>query len=156
MPQYTIKLEKQEVKNLESIIQKGKHSAQDFRTAYILLACDKGEHSKDKKITNNVICKILRIDECTITRIKKKFIKEGFDAVLQRRPSSQSYKRKFDKDLLAKLIALCDSMPPDNLRKWSYRRLESKMIELGYVKSISHATIWNVLKKMNVSLEYKR
>lgn len=39
---YTIKLTKHEVEELKGIINKGSHTSQTFRVAYILLNCDEG------------------------------------------------------------------------------------------------------------------
>jgi len=152
MIQYTIKLKKTEVEELQNIINKGKHSTQAYRAAYILLNCDKGDYSKDKTITNAEISKILIIGDRTINRIKKKFIEEGFENVLERRPSSQNYKRKIDGDLEAKLVTLCCSKPPKGYAKWSLRLLADKMVELNYVDYISHVSVGEVLKKTNLNL----
>ena len=89
MARYTIKLSKSEVGDLTAIINKGKHKSQAFRSAYILLNCDKGAYAQNPSATNKEIAKFLMVGERTIDRIKKKFIEEGFDGVLQRRPSSQ-------------------------------------------------------------------
>ena len=56
---YTIKLSQTEVEELTAIIKKGSHTSQAFRSAYILLNCDKGEYSANREITNAEICKIL-------------------------------------------------------------------------------------------------
>ena len=114
--------------------------------------CDKGEYSKDKTITNAEICKILRVGERTIDRIKKKFIEEGFEEVLERRPSSQNYVKKIDGDLEAKIVTLCCSQPPKGYAKWSLRLIAEKIVELQYVDYISHVSISKVLKKTNLSL----
>lgn len=131
------------------IINKGSHTSQTFRTAYILLNCDEGKYSE--KITNEQISKVLKVGMRTIDRVKKKFIEEGFDAVLERRPTSRVYDKKMDGDTEAKLIALCCSEPPKGYAKWSLRLLADKMVELKYVESITHVTVGNVLKKMNLS-----
>ncbi len=149
---YTIKLSQDEVAELNQIISKGSHTTQAFRAAYILLNCDKGDFSKDTKITNAEISKILRIGDRTIDRVKKKFIEEGFDSVLERRPSSQNYVKKVDGDLEAKIAHLCCSKPPDGFAKWSLRLLADKIVELQYIDYISHVTISKVLKKTNLSL----
>ncbi|WP_394767412.1 hypothetical protein [Ferruginibacter sp.] len=47
---YKIKLNKSEVEELQIIINKGSHTSQTFRAAYILLNCDEGEYSD--KVTN--------------------------------------------------------------------------------------------------------
>ena len=150
MIRYTIKLTKDEVGELYSIINKGSHSSQTFRTAYILLNCDEGEYAE--KITNEQISKVLKVGMRTIDRVKKKFIEEGFEGVLDRRPTSRVYETKSDGDVEAKLVALCCSEPPKGFAKWSLRLLADKMVELEYVESISHVTVRSVLKKTSLSL----
>jgi transposase len=149
---YTIRLSKFEVEELNKVISKGSHTSQAFRAAYILLNCDKGEFSENTEITNAEICKILKVGERTIDRVKKKFIEEGFESVLDRRPSPQNYTKKVDGDIEAKLVTLCCSEPPEGFAKWSLRLLADKMVELNYIDYISHVTVREVLKKTNLSL----
>jgi len=152
MVHYTIKLKKTEIEELQKIINKGKHSTQAYRASYILLNSDKGDYSTDKSITNAEICRILRIGDRTIDRVKKKFIEEGFEKVLERRPSSQSYVKKIDGDLEAKIVTLCCSQPPEGYSKWSLRLIADKLVELNYVEYISHVSVSKVLKKTNLNL----
>ena len=150
MIRYTIRLTKNEVEELMSIINKGSHTSQTFRTAYILLNCDEGRYSE--KVTNEQISKVLKVGMRTVDRVKKKFIEEGFESSLERRLTSRIYESKTDGDVEAKLITLCCSEPPKGFAKWSLRLLANKMIELNYVESISHVTVRSVLKKTNLSL----
>jgi transposase len=150
MIRYTIKLTKSEVDELMDIINKGSHTSQTFRTAYILLNCDQGKHSE--KVTNEQISKVLKVGMRTIDRVKKKFVEEGFEASLERRPSQRLYDLKMDGDTEAKLVTLCCSDPPKGFAKWSLRLLSDKMVELKYVESISHVTVRSILKKTNLSL----
>ena len=152
MVHYTIKLSKSEAEELNKVINKGSHTSQAFRAAYILLNCDKGECSENAEITNAEICKILKVGERTIDRVKKKFIVEGFESVLERRPSVQNYTKKVDGDIEAKLVSLCCSEPPKGFAKWSLRLLADKMVELNYVEYLSHVSVREVLKKTNLSL----
>ena len=147
---YTIKLTKSEVEELHVIINKGSHTSQTFRAAYILLNCDVGKYSD--KVTNEQISKVLKVGMRTIDRVKKQFIEEGFEAVLERRLSTRVYEGKADGDMEAKLVTLCCSEPPKGFSKWSLRLLADKMVELNYVESISHVTVRTVLKKMNLNL----
>lgn len=147
---YTIKLTKSEVEELKAIISKGSHTSQTFRAAYVLLNCDEGKYSE--KVTNEQIAQVLKIGMRTIDRIKKKFVEEGMDATLERRPSSRIYERKVDGDIEAKLVSLCCSEPPKGFAKWSLRLLADKMVELKYIDSISYVTVREVLKKTNLSL----
>ena len=135
MIRYNIKLTKPEVVELMRIINKGSHTSQTFRTAYILLNCDEGNYSQ--KVTNEQVSKVLKVGMRTIDRVKKKFIEEGLEASLERRPTSRIYDRKTDGDLEAKLVTLCCSDPPKGYSKWSLRLLADKMVELKYVKHFS-------------------
>ena len=107
MIRYTIKLTKAEVDELQAIINKGSHTSQTFRTAYILLNCDEGDYSE--KVPNKQISKVLKVGMRTIDRVKKKFIEEGFESVLERRPTRRIYETKLDGDVEAKLVTLCCS-----------------------------------------------
>ena len=149
MIRYTIKLTKAEVDELQAIINKGSHTSQTFRTAYILLNCDEGDYSE--KVPNEQISKVLKVGMRTIDRVKKKFIEEGFESVLERRPTRRIYETKLDGDVEAKLVTLCCSEPPKGFAKWSLRLLADKMVELNYVESISHVTVRSVLKKTNLN-----
>ena len=150
MIRYRIKLTKSEVEELMSIINKGSHTSQTFRTAYILLNCDEGKYSE--KVINEEISKVLKVGMRTIDRVKKKFIEDGFEACLERRPTTRVYDRKTDGETEAKLVTLCCSEPPKGFAKWSLRLLADKMVELKYVESISHVTVGSVLKKTNLNL----
>lgn len=149
MIRYTIKLTKTEVEELRVTINKGSHTSQTFRVAYILLNCDEGKYSD--KVTNGQISKVLKVGMRTIDRVKKKFMEEGFEASLERRTGSRVYEKKTDGDVEAKLVSLCCSEPPKGYAKWSLRLLADKMVELNYVESISHVTVRSVLKKTNLN-----
>ena len=150
MIRYTVKLTEGEVSELQDIINKGSHTSQTFRTAYILLNCDEGDYSE--KVTNEQISKVLKVGMRTIDRVKKRFVEEGFEETLERRPTRRKYSIKVDGDMEAKLVSLCCSEPPTGFAKWSLRLLADKMVELNYAESISYVTVGNVLKKMNLSL----
>ncbi len=145
MAKYKVTLTREERDELMSIISKGKHTSQRFRNAYVLLNCDEGEFSD--KATNAEINKILKVGMRSIDRIKKRFVEEGFDAVLERKPTTREYERKTDGDLEARLIALSCSEPPEGHARWSLRLLADKLVELEIVDSISHETVRTVLKK---------
>lgn len=147
MAKYKVTLTKEESEELMSIINKGKHTSQKYRNAYILLNCDQGEHSE--KVTNAQISKILKVGMRTIDRVKKRFVEEGFEAILERKPPDREYERKADGDFEAHLIALSCSDPPEGYARWSLRLLADKVVELKYVESISYETVRRTLKKTN-------
>lgn len=151
MAKYIIHLTKSEREELMAIINKGSHTSQTFRSAYILLNCDEGRYSE--KITNEQISKVLKIGMRTIDRVKRRFIEEGLEETLERKATSRVYEAKADGEVEAKLIALCCSKPPKGQAKWSLRLLADKMVELKYVESISYETVRTVLKKRLKTLE---
>jgi hypothetical protein len=146
MAKYRIKLTQDEVMELSSIIKKGSHTSQTYRGAYVLLNCDEGDYSLGKS-TNAQTCEVLEIGMRTIDRIKKKCIDGGIGRALERTESTRVYEKKIDGDVEAKLVALCCSSPPEGRAKWTVRLLADKMVELQYVESISHVSVYHVLKK---------
>ena len=154
MVKYKVTLTKDERGELESIIKKGSHTSQKFRNAFVLLNCDEGEYSE--KATNSEISKILKVGMRTIDRIKKRFVEDGFDAVLERKSTSREYEKKADGDFEARLIALSCSEPPKGFSRWSLRLLADKIVELKIVDSVSHETVRTVLKKRLKTVESKR
>ena len=137
-----------------TIINKGSHTSQTFRNAYILLNCDEGKYSE--KVVNAEISKVLKVSMRSIDRTKKRFMEDGLEATLERKPTTREYERKADGELEAKLVAVCCSKPPKGFGKWSLRLLADKMVELKYVESISHETVRSVLKKRLETVEGKR
>lgn len=148
---YKVELTKQEREELMSIIRKGKHTSQVYRNAYVLLNTDEGKYSK--KATNVEISKVLKVGMRTIDRIKKRFVEEGYDACLSRKPTTRVYERKVDGDVEAKLVSIACSKPPEGFAKWSLRLLANKMVELQYVEKLSHETVRTVLKKRIKAVE---
>jgi len=151
MVKYKVTLTREERDELMSIINKGSHTSQKFRNAYVLLNCDEGEFSE--KVTNAEISKVLKVGMRTIDRVKKRFVEDGFEETLERRPTTREYERKADGDFEAHLIALSCGSPPKGFARWSLRVLADKMVELKYVDSISHETVRTVLKKRLKALE---
>lgn len=149
MIKYTVHLTKNEREELLAIINKGSHTSQTFRSAYILLNCDEGKYSE--KVTNEQISKVLKVGMRTIDRVKRRFIEDGMEGTLERKPTSRSYEVKADGDVEAKLVTLCCSEPPKGYAKWSLRLLADKMVELQYAESISYETVRRVLKKTNLN-----
>lgn len=147
MVKYKVTLTKDEHDELMAIISKGSHSSQQFRTAYILLNCDEGEYGE--KIYGKHICQVLKVSARMIDRVKQRFVEEGFEACLERKPLSRTKEKKADGELEAQLIALSCSEAPEGFARWSLRLLADKMVEMEYIESISHETIRRVLKKTN-------
>ena len=150
MAKYKVTLTKKERAELEDILSKGYHTSQQFKHACILLNVDEGKYSGEQSV-NREICKVLKIGMRTIDRVKRKFVEEGIDAVLERKSPEREYERKADGDVEAKLIAMSCSKAPEGFARWSLRLLAEQAVELGYVESLSYETVRRVLKKTNLS-----
>jgi len=151
MAKYRIKLTQEEVNELSGIIKKGSHTTQTYRAAYVLLNCDEGEYSLGKS-TNEQVCSVLKIGMRTIDRIKQKCVEKGVEYALERVESSRIYERKVDGDMEAKIVQLCCSEPPKGFARWTLRMLADKVVELEYIDKLSHVSVYNTLKKTNLSL----
>jgi hypothetical protein len=151
MVKYRIKLTKEEVSALSSIVTKGSHTSQSYRAAYVLLNCDEGDFSIGKS-THEQIAQVLKIGMRTIDRIKCKCFEGGIEKALQREAGSRIYEKKVDGDLEAHIIQLACSEPPKGFARWTLRMLADKVVELGYVEELSHVSVYNTLKKTNFSL----
>lgn len=150
MRKYKVTLTQEEREELEAISSKGKHAAKTVLNALILLACDEGKCQKQRSI-NETISQVLNVSMKTIDRVKKRFVEEGLDAVLTRKPSTHQYHSKVDGDLEVHLIALSCSEPPVGYKRWSLRLLADKAVELEYIDHISHETVRQALKKTSLS-----
>jgi transposase len=148
MKKYIVRLSGEERKSLKSLVTSGKGPARMFTRARILLKADVGEGGPswpDEKIAE-----ALDVTVQTIERVRKQLVEEGLEAVLKRRKYVQKISRKkLDGDAEAHLIALACSETPEGYSRWSLRLLADRMVELGYVESISHEAVRRVLKKTN-------
>ena len=79
-----------EREELKAITHKGSHQSQKVINALILLNCDEGEFN-DLRTRGEDVANILRISMRKIDRVKKRFVEEGLDAALGRKPSQRSY-----------------------------------------------------------------
>ena len=148
MKKYIVRLSGEERKSLNKLITSGKGPARMFTRARILLKADIGEEGPswpDEKIAE-----ALDVTVQTIERIRKQLVEDGLESVLNRREYTQKVSRKkLDGDAEAHLIALACSETPEGYARWSLRLLADKMVELGYIESISHEAVRRVLKKTN-------
>lgn len=149
MVHYKVTLTKKEREELKAIVNKGKHTSQQYRNACILLNSDDGKYGH--KISNDQIARVLQITSKTVERLKQRFVEEGFDACMERRPYPAKPKLVADGDFEAHLIAISCSKAPGGYARWSLRMLADKMVELKYAESVSHETVRQVLKKTSLN-----
>jgi hypothetical protein len=143
---YVVRLSPEERDQLESLISKGKSSAQLLTRARILLKADVSEAGEGW--TDSAISGALGASITNIGRVRQQLVEEGFEATLSRKYNPNSARpRIFDGAAEAKLIALTCSPAPEGFARWSLRLLEEKVVELNIVEKASDNTIGRVLKK---------
>jgi len=143
---YVVKLSKPKREQLRQIVSRGRTSALKRLHARILLKADtsrQGPSWKDERIAE-----ALDVSPRTVARVRERFVQEGLEAALQRKPQSRRKARVIDGETEAHLIALACSEPPEGHVRWSLRLLSDKLVELKHVDSVCRETVRKTLKKM--------
>jgi hypothetical protein len=143
---YVVRLSQAERETLEAFIRTGKRAAAQVLKARILLKADVSEAGEGW--SDRCIVTALDTSLSTVLRTRQLLVEEGFEAVLRRKQSPNSARRRiFDGASEAQLIALACSEPPKGRAKWTLRLLEDKVVELNIVTRVSDNTIGRTLKK---------
>ena len=144
---YRVILTDRERSKLVKVITKGSASAKMIMHANVLLAVDEGN---TKKRSEKEIASLLHISSQTVHTIRKTCATEGVDAALGRKKrQTPPVQPKITGDIEARIIALSCSEPPDGRSKWTLRLLADKVVELQIIDSISHESVYRLLKKTN-------
>lgn len=129
---------------LARLIRVGKAPARKLIHARILLRADCGENGAGW--TDRAISEALSVSLSTIQRVREAFATQGLEAALNRRIPETQRPRKVDARHESHLIALTHSEPPPGHDRWTLRLLAGKMVELGYVDSLSYETVRQILR----------
>ncbi len=138
-----IKLSTDERSSLTTILRRGTTPARVQTRARVLDLLHRGRHPDE-------IAATLGRSMPTIFNIKRRYLAEGLQAALHDKPRPGQPCR-IDGVARAKITALACSKAPDGHARWSLRLLADKSIELGFVETISHDTVGEVLKKTDSS-----
>jgi hypothetical protein len=84
----------------------------------------------------------------TVERLRQQFVEDGFEACLRRK--TRIYTQMLNGNQEAHLVAIAFSSPPTGQSRWTLRLLSERLVELGHVDSISHKTVRQTLKQMNL------
>lgn len=144
---YRVELTQEERNTLKKLLTCGEAPAQKLTRARVLLKSDAGW-------SDEVISCALDVGTATVERLRKRYVEEGLEATLNRRPTRRHYRRKIDGRTEAHLIALACSTPPIGHQRWTIRLLAEHLVALDQVElaSVSRETIRRALKKTNSNL----
>jgi len=142
-----VELTEEQRTELEQLIRTGNALARTNTRARILLLSDRSQGQKrtDQEVAEAVLC-----SKSTVGNVRRRFLTGGLPSALYDK-GWPGAKPKFTDEVEAKLTMLACSDPPDGAARWTLRLLADRMVELGYVDSISHVTVRELLKKTNSS-----
>jgi hypothetical protein len=83
--------------------------------------------------------------------VRRRYSERGIEGTLHHRKPRRLYPRKLDGEAEARLIALACGETPSGQGRWSLRLLADRMVELGYVESVSYQSVRRVLKKTSLN-----
>jgi len=142
-----IRLSTHEREQLETILRKGKSSAQRQRHTRILLLAD--TNGPEGGWSDARIAQATQTSIPTIERVRRVCVEHGLERALERKDPDRPYPRKLDGKAEAQLLALCCGPAPQGRARWTLRLLAAKMVELEIVEEICYETVRQTLKKTN-------
>jgi transposase len=146
---YVVTLTAAERSCLQALIRKGKVAAQKRLHAQILLKVDAGPEGDGW--TDQQTVEAFDVGRCTVERLRQRFVEQGLEAALTRKPQQNRIPRKIDGAAEAHLIAMACGKPPEGRKRWTLRLLADRLVTLELVDTISHETVRQTLKKTKSS-----
>ena len=140
---YVVRLTEAEREHLERLVRKGKAHARKLLYARILLKADTNAGAR----TDERIADALEVSTATVARERRRFCEDGLEVALMPKKPGRPRRRVLDGRAEAHLVALSCSDAPEGRESWSMRLLADRMVELGYVESVSYETVRRTLKK---------
>lgn len=142
---YEVELSEEQRLQLQQLLMGGRAPVRQQAHARLLLRIDR--NAAGERWTNEQVAEAFEMSRSTVIRIRKRFVTNGLDDALNHRPHTRPRARALDGEQEAHLIAISCSPCPTGQVHWTLRLLAHHMVELGYVKQISHETVRKTLKK---------
>ncbi len=147
---HIVELNDEQRERLNKLVNSTKTSIRERKHARILLLSD--EHRQGGRCRVEEICQQVRTSPATVARVRANFVQEGLERALYHKPQQKRAEPVLDGRAEAFLVALVCAAPPEEHKRWTLHLLKDRLIEHGYVDSVSHETIRQRLKKTNLSL----
>jgi len=129
--------------SLNNLLKKGIHPARKLNRARILLKLDQG-------LGPAQVVREVGVCENTVYNVRKRANDQGWQAAIDEQPRS-GRPAEISGKARVQITALACSDPPTGHAQWSLRLLADRSVELGYVASISHESVREILKKTSSS-----
>jgi len=137
--QHDVQLTAEQCQQLQTILDTGRHTAQQRKRAKVLLLANNG-------MSDPAIASHTGMSLGGIYHIRRRCCEQGFDACVTEKPRSGRPRTLTGHDEAA-LTALACSIPPDGRVRWTHRLLADRLVTLEIVDDIAHTTVGRLLKK---------
>ena len=149
---YSIKLNEKDRKTLQRFAKSKspKHTAECKKHAKVILCLDE---NSDVTLSVNQTAKKCKLHPENVYKIRKQFVTEGIDRILQRKKrATPPVEPKVTGEVEAYIVATACSTAPNGRSRWTLQLIADKLILDGVVDYISDVTVMKTLKKRNISL----
>ena len=152
MENNVIELSTEQREELERYVKTGVHSVHLVKRARVILSLD--QSNKTTSIRINRICERVGISRQGLSDIRKDFLNApDIETFLTRKKrETPPVPPKITGEVEAGIIATACSEVPAGYARWTVRLLADKVVELGFIDSISFKAVQLVLKKRSISL----
>jgi transposase len=134
-----VELSTDDLRSLKTTLRRGAAPARVQTRARVLDLLHRGQQP-------TAIAATLSLSVQTIFNVKRRYLTEGFDEALQDKPRSGKPPR-IGGEARARITALACSQAPEGHARWTLRLLADRAVTLGFVDSISHNAVKQILKK---------
>lgn len=141
-----VRLTGEEQSELQALVDEGRGSKSVRQRARVLLKSDESETGPGW--TDQRAAEFAEVSVRTVERVRRRFVDQGFEAAVYRKPSTDRLYRKLDGAEEARLIAEACSAAPEGRNRWTLKLLADRLVTLEVVESISPETVRQTLKKM--------
>ena len=134
-----VSLTPEEREFLQRFVRTGTKNVRAIRRARVLLLLD-DDHS------NEEISSMTDVHRQSIWRIKRRYVEEGLETVLNERPRP-GQPRKYLERQEAEIIAMACTAPPRGRERWTIRLMTEQMRRRKGFETLNRETVRLVLKK---------
>lgn len=142
---YAVVLPEAERAQLRTLIGRGEAPARMLTRARILLKANQGEGGAGWG--DAAIAGALEVHPATVARVRRQYVEQGLEAVLERKRPDRVYARTLDGVGEAHVIALACATPPAGRERWTLRLLADELVRLEVVEAVSYETVRRTLKQ---------
>jgi len=152
MENKVIMLSEEQRSDLEKYVNTGIHSVHLVKRARVILSLDQSNKTTHLRVGR--ICERVGVSRQGLNDIRKDFLNapdiESF--LTRKKRETPPVLPKITGEVEAGIIATACSEVPEGYARWTVRLLSERVVELGFIDSISFKAVQLVLKKRNISL----